>query len=352
MRKGTTVSFFVAILIITICASARGEDVIKLKSANYLPQPHKMSLLGQKFCDDVNKRLAGKVEITYFPGGTLLTPDKMYAGVAQGISDMGLSHIAYTRGRFPVTEVFEMPLGFPSGYVASMVANDFYNKFKPDEWNNVHVLYFTMSGPLVVQTIKKPVKTLEDMKGLKIRATGALTEVVKALGGAPVPLAMPDVYESLRREVIDGIMVDLSVLRQWRFAEVEKFVTANWQLGTGYTFYFVMNKDKWEKLPPDAQQVFTEVGNEISRLNAAQWNESDIDALTYFKSLGGQVEMLSDPEVVKWKQAVEPVIANFKKDLTAKGFSEADVNSWIGFVKERIDYWKQQEKQNGIPSPF
>ncbi|MFH0725433.1 MAG: TRAP transporter substrate-binding protein [Pseudomonadota bacterium] len=352
MRKGTTVSFIVAIFIIAVCASARGEDVIKLKSANYLPQPHKMSLLGQKFCDDVNKRLAGKVEITYFAGGTLLTPDKMYTGVTQGITDMGFSHIAYTRGRFPVTEVFEMPLGFPSGYVASMVANDFYNKFKPDEWNNVHVLYFTMSGPLVVQTIKKPVKTLEDMKGLKIRATGALTEVVKALGAAPVPLAMPDVYESLRREVIDGIMVDLSVLRQWRFAEVEKFVTANWQLGTGYTFYFVMNKDKWDKLPPDAQQVFTEVGNEISRLNAAQWNESDIDALNYFKSLGGQLETLSDAEVVKWKQAVEPVIATFKKDMTAKGFSEANVDSWIGFVKERIDFWRQQEKQNGIASPF
>ena len=102
-----------------------------------------MSLLGQKFCDEVNKKLAGKVEITYYPGGTLLSPDKMYTGITQGIADMGLSHIAYTRGRFPITEVTEMPLGFVDGWVNSMVANDFYTKFKPAEWNRCpcHLLH-------------------------------------------------------------------------------------------------------------------------------------------------------------------------------------------------------------------
>jgi len=352
MKKGKLVALFLVVLFFGIWSLASAADVIKLKSANYLPQPHKMSLLGQRFCDEVNKRLAGKVEITYFPGGTLLSPDKMYTGVTQGIADMGLSHIAYTRGRFPIMEVFEMPLGFPSGYVASMVANDFYNKFKPAEWKDVQVLYLTMSGPLVIQTVNKPVKTLEDLKGLKIRATGALADLVKALGASPIPLGMPDVYESLRRQVIDGTMLDLTVLRQWKFAEVEKFVTANWQLGTGYTFYFVMNKNKWDSLPPDAQKVFTEVGQEILAANAVQWNELDIDSADYFKSMGGQILQLSDAEVTKWKAAAEPVIANFKKEMAGKGHSAATVDSWISYIKERIDYWHKQEQQKKIPSPF
>jgi TRAP-type C4-dicarboxylate transport system substrate-binding protein len=311
-----------------------------------------MSLLGQKFCDDVNKRLAGQVEITYYPGGTLLSPDKMFTGVTQGIADMGTSHIAYTRGRFPVTQVFEMPLGFPSGYVASGAANDFYNKYKPAEWDSVKVLYLTMSGPLVIQTIKKSVQTLDDLKGVKIRATGAIADVVKALGGSPIPMAMPDVYEALRREVLDGTILDLSVLRQWKFAEVEKFVTANWQLGTGYTFYFVMNKNKWDKLPPEAQKVFSEVAAEISNLNAIQWNELDVDSLNYFKELGGQVNNLTDAEVQKWKQAVEPVIATYKKDMESKGHNAATIDEWISFIKERITYWKNQETQKGIVAPF
>ncbi len=352
MRKGIRLLLSVVVLVFAACSFATGADVIKLKSANYLPQPHKMSLLGQKFCDEVNKRLAGQVEITYYPGGTLLSPDKMYTGITQGIADMGTSHIAYTRGRFPVMEVFEMPLGFPSGYVASKVANDFYNKFKPEEWKDVQVLYLTMSGPLVIQTIKKPINTLEDLKGVKIRATGALADVVKALGAAPVPMPMPDVYEALRREVLDGTMLDLSVLRQWKFAEVEKFVTANWQLGTGYTFYFVINKNKWDKLPPDAQKVFTEVAAEISELNGKQWNDLDIDSLEYFKSMGGQLINLSDAEVQKWKQAVAPVITTFKAEMEKKGHKAADVDGWISYITERIDYWKKQESQKGIAAPF
>jgi TRAP-type C4-dicarboxylate transport system substrate-binding protein len=352
MNKGKLVLLLVVTMFFGFSTAVLAADVIKLKSANYLPPTHQMSLLGQKYCDEVNKRLAGKVEISYFPGGTLLGPDKMFAGVTTGIADMGLSHIAYTRGRFPVTEVFELPLGFPSGWVDSMVANEFYNKFKPAEWNSVQVIYFTMSGPLVIQTVNKPVKTLEDLKGLKIRATGAMADVVKALGASPIPLGMPDVYESLRRQVIDGTILDLSVLRQWKFAEVEKFVTANWQLGTGYNFYFVMNKNKWNTLPADVQKVMMEVGQEIMMANAKQWNDLDIDSRDYFKSVGGQVINLSDAEAAKWKKAVEPVIAAFKKDMAGKGHSAADVDSWINFIIERINYWHKQEQQKNIAAPF
>jgi TRAP-type transport system periplasmic protein len=133
-KKHVVVLLSVA-LFFAVSSLAVAADVTKLKSANYLPATHKMSLLGQKFCDEVNKKLAGRVEIAYFPGGTLLSPDKMLTGITQGIADMGLSHIAYTRGRFPVTEVTEMPLGFVDGWVNSMVANDFFNKFKPVERN-------------------------------------------------------------------------------------------------------------------------------------------------------------------------------------------------------------------------
>jgi hypothetical protein len=107
---------------------------------------------------------------------------------------------------------------------------------------------------LILQTISKPVKTLEDVKGIKIRSVGVMTEVIKALGGVPVPLEMVDVYDSLRRGVIEGVTVDLSTLKYWKFAEVTKYVTADWQLGTGITFYWVMSKRKWNALSPDISE--------------------------------------------------------------------------------------------------
>ena len=165
MRKSMTLLLVVIVFVFAANSLVRGAEVIKLKGANYLPVTHPMSHLSGWFCDEVKKRTNGQVEISYYPGGTLLTAVKMYDGVVTGITDIGFSHIQYTRGRFPVTEVFDLPLGFPSGWAATGVATDFFNKYKPKEWNDVQVLYLTTSGPIILQTISKPVKTLEDIKG-------------------------------------------------------------------------------------------------------------------------------------------------------------------------------------------
>jgi TRAP-type C4-dicarboxylate transport system substrate-binding protein len=352
MRKSVLLFLAVVVFVSAIHSLVLGADVIKLKAANYLPATHPMSLLTGWFCDEVKNRTKGQVEITYHAGGTLLNPVKMYDGVVTGITDLGFSHIQYTRGRFPVMEVFDLPLGFPSGWTDTQVATDFFNKYKPKEWNDVHVLYVTPTGPLILQTIGKPVKTMEDLKGLKVRATGQLTDVLKALGGLPVPLPMPDVYEALRRGVIDGVMVDLSTLKYWKFAEVTKFVTAHWQLGTGITFYYVMNKDKWNALSPDLQKIFTEVALAAKEKQAALWDQMDIEGMDLFKTKGGQIISLSDAEAAKWVKAVEPVIGDYKKSMAAKGYKEAEVDDWVKYIKGRIGYWHKEQKKRGIPSAF
>jgi len=276
----------------------------------------------------------------------------MYDGVLTGIADIGFSHIDYTRGRFPVMEVFDLPLGFPSGWVATQVSTEFYDKYNPSAWKDVHTFYVTTSGPCVLHTVSKPVRTLQDLQGLKIRAVGIMSDVIKLLGGLPVPLQMPDVYDSLRRGVIDGVTVDLSTLKYWKFAEVEKYVTADWQLGTGYTFYWVMNKSKWDALPPDIQKVFDEVSSETREKQALLWNQMDIEGRDLFVGKGGQVIPLSDAEAAKWIKAVEPVIGEYKKSMVPKGYKEADVDNWLSFIKERIAYWQKAANEKKVPAPF
>ena len=251
-----------------------------------------------------------------------------------------------------MTEVFDLPLGFPSGWVATHVSSDFYEKFRPVEWDGVHLLYINTSGPLVLQTISKPVRTLADLKGLKIRGAGRMTETLRSLGAIPMPLEMPDVYEALRRAVIDGIMVDLSTLKYWKFAELVSYVTPTWQLGTGITFYCVMNKNKWNALPADIQKIFTETAAEAREWQASLWNEMDIEGRDVFKAKGGQILALSDAEAMKWIKAVEPVIAAYKKEMVSQGFKASDVDKWIDFIKERIAYWKAEELQRKVPAPF
>ena len=327
-------------------------EVIELSLANYMPVMHINSVLMGKFCDEVNKRLAGKVKVTQHTGGTLLTAPKMAAGVASGIADIGLSHCSYSRGRFPVMELTELPLGAPSSFVLTHVINDFYDKFKPKEWETYYPLMFSASPPSVIQTVTKPVKSLEDLKGVKIRGTGRSGDVVKALGATVVPVEMMDMYESLRRGVMEGNMGPFEQLKSFKTGDILRYHTTSYMAGSGYTFYVIFNKAKWNSLPAEAKKVFTELSSQYIDLWAVEWNKTDIVGKEYFLEKGGQIIPLAEPEMARWSKAVEVVIADYKKDMVAKGFSAAEVDSWISFIKERIEYWKGQEKSRKIPTAY
>jgi TRAP-type transport system periplasmic protein len=350
VRKFVVLLFAVALVF--SFSSLAGADVLKLKFANYFPPTHMNSVMMGKFCEEINKKLAGKVEVTQYTGGTLLTAPKMAAGVQSGIADIGLSHLSYSRGRFPVMEIMELPLGFPSSWIATHVGTDFYDKFKPKEFDGYHALMFSTSPPNVVQTLKKPVKTLEELKGMKIRGTGRIGDIVKALGAVPMPIETVDLYEALRRAVIDGTYTPLETLKGFKLGEVEKYASATWKVGSVFQFYVVFNKRRWDSLPPDVQKTFTDFSKEFLERWAVEWNKIDIEGRDYFTKLGGQVIPVSDAEQAKMVKAVEPVIADYKKDLIGKGHKAAEVDTWVSFVRDRIEYWKGQEKAQKIPTAY
>jgi TRAP-type transport system periplasmic protein len=352
MLKKLVLFMFVVSLLFSTYSFTRAEEPIKLKVANYFPPTHMCAVLLGKYCEEVNKKLAGKVELTQYVGGTLLTAPKMATGVATGIADIGFSHCAYSRGRFPVMEIVELPLGFPSSYVATHVANEFYDKFKPKEWDAYKVLFFTSSPVNVVQTLNKPVKTLEDMKGLKLRATGRIADITQALGGVPMPVEIVDLYESLKRGVAEGAYLTMETFKGFKTGELLKYCTESWKLGSVFAFYLVMNKDKWDTLSPDIQKVLLEVSKKYIEEYAVGFNRIDIEGRDFFLKQGGKMVSISNEESAKWIKAVQPVIVDYKKDLVAKGYKENEVDGWLKFVNERINYWKGQEKLKKIPTPF
>jgi len=341
----------VSILFLT-CSLASAAEVIKLKFANYFPPTHMNSVMMGKYCDELNKKLAGKVELTQYAGSTLLSAPKVAAGVATGIADIGLSNLSYTRGRFPVMEIMELPLGLPSPWIGGHVANDFYNKFKPKDFDTYHVLMLSSSGINVIQTLNKPVKTLEDLKGLKLRGTGRLGDIVKALGATPIPIETPDLYDSLKRGIIEGALLPLETLKGFKTGEVQKYVTSSWKIGSAYCFYVLMNKNKWNSLPSDVKKVIDEFSKEFIERWTVEWNNIDIEGREYFLKQGGQIIPISDAESEKWVKAAQPVVEDYKKDLISKGYKAADVDAWISYVKERIEYWKAQEKAKKIPTAY
>lgn len=352
MVKKILLSAFAVSMLLFSSSVSSAEGPIKLKFANYFPPTHMNSVALEKYCKEIGRRSNGKVEISYYPGGTLLTAPKMAAGIAAGIADIGLSHVSYSRGRFPVMEVFELPLGYPSPWIGTHAVNDFYNKFKPKEFDTYHALMFSTSPESVVQTLSRKPTTLEDLKGLKIRATGRIADITRALGATPMPIEIVDTYEALRRGVIDGNLGNFEQLKGFKLGEVMKYQTASWKIATVYCFYVVMNKNKWNSLPADVQKVFTDVSRDFVEEWAAEWNRIDIEGKEFFLKQGGQIVTIPDAEMARWQKAVEPVIADFKNDMVSKGYKAAEVDSWIGYIMERVGYWKEQEKARKIPSAF
>src|SRR3972149_9564758 len=124
MKTRKLVSFFLCCCIIgfgVLASSAFGQ--IKLNHSNLWPAPHKHSVLATEWAKEIEKRTNGRVVITVHHGGTLTPGDKAYDGVVRGISDIGMSVCGYTRGRFPLTEVIELPLGYRGGWVVTKVIN-------------------------------------------------------------------------------------------------------------------------------------------------------------------------------------------------------------------------------------
>jgi TRAP-type C4-dicarboxylate transport system substrate-binding protein len=326
------------------------EKVIEFKFAHIFPIPAKQSQICEQFVKELEERTGGRIKTRYFGGGSLLKPPGMIKGIEAGVTDMGFAHVEYTPGRFPVTEACDLPLGYPDGFVSNEVVNDFYQQFKPKEWDSVKVLWMHASPPNVIISTK-PVKNLDDLKGMTIRAPGRVGDTVKALGASPAPMPIMEVYDALAKGVVQGVDIPYETLKTFRFAEVAKYVTASWQVGNVYTFYVAMNKRSYAKIPPDLKVIFDELCGEYKERFALMWNSVDFDGEDFAKEKGVDFIQLTPDQVARWKEKTEPVIGNYVKDMVSKGYPEAEVKGWITYLRDRIDHWTKQQVDWRIKSP-
>ncbi len=330
----------VGVLAFGACAKPVPVETIKLTYSNFFPPTHLHSILAEKFCQEVNKRTKGRVEITYYPGGSLTPAAGVYDGVVKGISDIGMSCLMYTVGRFPACELVDLPHAYPNGWVATKVANDFYGKFKPKEFDDVHVLYFHAHGPGVVFTTKKPVRKLEDLQGLQIRGTGVGVKIMEALGAKGVGKPQPEAYELMSKGVVDGSFAPREVLKGWKQAEVVKYVTLCYDVGNTTDMFVVINKDKWDGLPADVKKVFTDVSEEWIEKHGKVWAYYDKAAIDYFLSFEGrELIKLSPEEMAKWVAATKPMIDKYIQEKTALGLPAADFEKYL---VDRVGYWAKK----------
>jgi TRAP-type C4-dicarboxylate transport system substrate-binding protein len=330
-------------------AHAQGK-VINLKIANYFPPPSKQSKITEEFGAELESRSGGRIKVQFFGGGSLLKAPAMFKGIETGITDIGYSHVYYTPGRMPVSELIGLPIGTPTAWVAAHMAYDFYEKFKPKEFNTVKVLCMHGNGPSLILA-NKPIENLEAMKGLIIRAPDISGECVAALGGTPAPTPMMEVYDAISKGVINGVWAPYETLKTFRFAEVTKYVADCWEIGSVYPFYLAMNKNSYNKLPRDLQDLVDTLSGQYQERFGLMWNEIELVGKAFGAQQGVKYYEYSPEEAAKWQKAVEPVITKSIKNMVGKGFPESEVKGWIAYMKERNKYWLEKQIEYKIPSP-
>ncbi len=335
MRKTVFLSVAVLLASIWLCPPPAHAQ-LSLKLANFFPPDQKISVAMDQWCKEVEKRTNGRVKVTQFAGGTLTPPTQTFISVTRGVADIGLSFCSYNMGRFPLSEVLDLPLGYKSGYWGTKLANEFYRKFKPKEFDDVKVLFFTTSPPHMLFG-KKPIRNLDDMKGLKVRSTGTSAKVVQALGGAPVAMPMSEAYDALSKGVAQGIICPYEAMRGFRLAEVVEH-SAEYSSAYVNTNYIVMNKDKWKAVSPADQKTIEAINDEWIEKMGKLWDDLDKDGKDYFIQKGGKIGVLSKEENQRWSVRLRPILDEYVKTMKAKNLPADEA------LKFCQDYLKANQK--------
>jgi len=335
--KILVLAVFLSVLVVPIQAQAQ-DKVITLKVANWFPIAHKQSPLLESWGKDLEKRTNGRVKVNYYPAGTLVPAAQSYDAVTKGISDVGNHVLGYTVGRFPLTEILDLPLGYPNNTVPTKLANAFYAKFKPKEFNDVKVLWFHAQSPGIIHTKTKPINKLEDLKGMKMRTYGSNARLMSLLGGTPVAMTMPEVYDALSRGVAEGLMCAYEATEGFRFGEQLKYSTENFATSYSAVFVLVMNKDKWNSMPPDIQKIIDAMSSEYIEKYAAMWDDIEKSGKAYLVKRGNKIISLSKEEEARWVAKAQPIFDDYVKKMKEKGLPGEEA------LKFAMDYLKPYRK--------
>lgn len=325
-----TVVFSFAILPLTVFQAE--AKTINLTYSTFFPPTHIQAQLAVEWGNEIEKRTNGKVKFSHFAGGALLKGPQICDGVLKGISDVGESVFAYTRGRFPSIEAIDLPMGYPNGVAATKIINDFYNKFKFEEFKDFKVLYLFAHGPGLLFS-KKSVRSLEDLKGLKIRSTGTSAAVSNALGACAVSMPQGATYEALQKGVVEATWGPIEVLKGWKQGEVIKYMIDSFSVGYTQGFFVAMNLKKWNSLPKDVQDTIEEVNAEWIIKTGEAWDSSDKIGREFSTGLGNETITLSEKESARWAEAVQPVFEDYIEAAEKKGLPGRD---YVEFIRGEV----------------
>ncbi len=309
------------------CAIGAQAQEVTLKVAHFLPSTSSAQIkLIQPWCDKVEKESAGKMKCQIYPAMQLGgTPSQLFDQARDGVADIVWTVPTYAAGRFTKSEVFELPWMTVTAKGGSEALWTYVRKNALDEFKGVHPIFMHVHDGTLFNFASKEPRTLEDMKGLKIRsATRMNSRMISAIGATPVQMPLPSVPEAMSKGVVDGASVPWEASPAIKLSEISKYhldVPLGSPRISNTIFLFGMNQTKYDKLPPDLKKVI----DDNSGLATSAWaGKTGFDEVVAgFKKVakdhGNTFYYLPEAEYQRWVKASAGVDDEWIKDVAAKG---------------------------------
>ena len=307
-----------------VATPALAQDAVTLKVHHFLPAgstAHTRFI--QPWCEKIARESGQRLKCQIYPSMQLGgTPPQLIEQAKDGVADVVWTLSGYTAGRFPLTEVFELPFMMQNPEATSRALWDYVAQHAQAEYAGVHPIAFHVHGDGVFHLREKPIRTMGDLKGLKLRApTRQTSRMLAALGATPVAMPVPQVSEALSKGVIDGAVVPYEVVPSVKIQEIVKYHSetdpAEPALYTA-TFMFVMNKVKYDGLAPELKKVIdANSGQSLSGQVGKVFFAADGEARKL--TARNTTNVIGRDEIVLWKKASQPVVDQWVAEVTAKG---------------------------------
>jgi TRAP-type transport system periplasmic protein len=313
------------------------QQKFEMKLAYFVGDQHAMSRWLIKWCEQLEKDSGGRITVKRFPGSQMGPVQQHYDFARTGQADVSWFLHGATPGRFPLTELVQVPYLVGSAEIGTKVLNDpeLRAKYLDAEHRGLKVLLLLTHQPGNVHTTRKPIRTTEDMRGLRIRfASPTIRDFVAALGGTPVGVLPTEQVEQLQKGTIDGVFIDYGGAGiAFKMGGVIKYSTEMYSYVS--SFGVGMNEDFWNKLPPDLKDLVTKSMTGVEKDVGEAWDALDVPGKKAIIDGGAEAIKLSGEENAKFRKIGAEVSEAKVKELEGKNLPARAVYAMMKSLAEK-----------------
>ncbi len=311
-----------AVAIVFAAGTARAET-ITLKLSHFVPPQHAFHKWIVKWAERVTKELGGRLKFEIYPSGQLVgPPNRQFDAARNGIVDIAWCLHGVTPGRYPMTELANLPFTWPSGPLDLALMGKRMTELAPKylaaEHKGLHILWMNMANPIVLWS-KYPIQTIADYKGKKIRyASITNKQLLEAMGANPMLIPPPESQDALAKGIAEGATFPYEAGFAYKLAAVVPYAIEP-PLASA-TFATVMNPAKYNSLPPDLRAILDkESGVKAAMEFGKNWQDFEAFARNLFIKKGLKIVTMKPEEVAKMKELSKPIIKNAIAKLEKQG---------------------------------